>query len=67
MGVEELGLRHTTVTSFSIPPAGSVGVQLGATGTLDLDSCALDLEERTVPFLVSPSCLALEDNLSSYS
>lgn len=67
VGVEELGLRHTTVTSLPIPPAGSIGVQLGATGTLDVDSSALDLEERTVPFLVSPSCLALEDNLSSCS
>jgi hypothetical protein len=67
VGVEELGLRHATVASLSVPPAGSVGVQLSATGTLDVDSSALDLEERTIPFLVSPSCLALKDNLSSCS
>jgi hypothetical protein len=67
VGVEELGLRHATVASLSVPPAGSVGVQLGATGTLDVDSSTFDLEERTIPFLVSPSCLALKDNLSSCS
>jgi hypothetical protein len=63
VGVEELGLSDTTVASLSIPPAGSIGVQLGATGTLDGDSRALDLEERAVPFLVPPGGLTLEDNL----
>ena len=63
VGVEELGLGLAAVGSLAVPPAGPLGVQLGAAGTLDSDILALDLQERTVPLLVTPGGLTLEDDL----
>lgn len=61
---EKLGLRLSAAAAFSIPPAGSIRVQGRARSTLDRDACARDLKQRAVPFLIAPSCLAFEDDLS---
>lgn len=61
---EELGFRLAAVAALRVPPAGSVGVQLCAGGSLDGDAVALDLEQRAFPFLVAPGGGALEDDLS---
>lgn len=63
MSVEEFGLGNTTVASLSIPPRGSVAVEVGASGSADLNTGTLDLEKRSRPFGVRPGCLALEDDL----
>ena len=63
VGVEELGLGNAAVGALTIPPAGSVGVQLGPIGAPDGDAVALDLEQRSIPLLVLPRGGALEDDL----
>lgn len=63
MGIKEFGLSHATVAAFTVPPTSSVGVEISTAGTLDGDTSTGDLEEGTIPFLISPSGLTLEDHL----
>lgn len=65
MGIEELGLGHTTIASFAVPPAGSITVEVRISCTLDGDASAGDLEQGSVPFFVTPGCLTFEDDLSN--
>lgn len=67
MGIEELWLSLATVATFAVPPTRSVGVKVGTAGALDGNASTRDLEEWTVPFLVSPGGLTLEDHLSRWS
>lgn len=63
MGVEELGLCHTTVATLTVPPTGAIGVEISIRGALDGDGRALDLEQGSVPFFILPGCLTLENDL----
>lgn len=63
VGSEELGLGLATVTSLSIPPAGTVWVELRTAGTGHSDILALNLQQRTCPLLVAPSSGTFKDNL----
>lgn len=63
MGVEELGLGLSAVTTLTVPPTGSIRVQISTVGTLDSNTGAGDLKQRSLPFFVSPGRLSLEDNL----
>jgi hypothetical protein len=63
VSVEELGLGDTTVAALAVPPTSTVRVQVGTTSTLDGDLGALDLQEGSVPFTVTPGSLTLEDDL----
>jgi hypothetical protein len=63
VGGEELRLGLSTAAAPTVPPAGSIRVEIGARGTGDLDTGALDLEQWAGPFFVAPGGLALEDDL----
>lgn len=65
VGVEELGLGLAAVGALSVPPSGTVGVEVGAGRAFNGDLVALDLQKRAIPLLVAPSGLALEDDLCS--
>lgn len=65
MGIEELGLRLATVSTLAIPPALSSTVDSVVRGTSNNDVGARDLNQGSIPFLVSEGGLAVEDNLSS--
>jgi hypothetical protein len=66
MSIEELGLGHTAIASFTVPPAGSITVQVRTRRTLDSDASSGDLEQGTIPLFVAPGCLAFEDDLSKF-
>lgn len=63
MGSKELWLRLATVAAFTIPPTGALGVQNRATGALDGDIIALDLEQRARPLFIAPSSRSLKNDL----
>lgn len=63
MGSKELGLCLAAVATLAVPPAGTIRVQNGTTGTLDGDFIALNLEQRANPLLVAPGRCSLKDNL----
>lgn len=64
MGIEELGLRLATVGTLAIPPALSSTVDSVVGGASNNDVGTRDLNEGSVPFLVSKGGLAVEDYLS---
>lgn len=63
MRVKKLGLGLSAVASLAIPVLSTATFKVRAAGALDGDLVALDLEQGTSPFLVTPRCLALEDDL----
>ena len=65
MGVEELGLGLAAVGSLAVPPACSPTVDGVVGGTSDTDLRSGDLNQRSVPFLVSEGGLTTEDDLCS--
>lgn len=67
MGIEELGLRLATVGTLAIPPALSSTVDSVVRGTSNNDVGARDLNQGSVPFLVSEGGLTVEDNLGIMS
>jgi hypothetical protein len=64
VGIEELRFGHAAVTTKPIPIRGTVTIQIGARCAYNSDACALNLKQRTRPRLVSPRCLAFEDDLT---
>jgi hypothetical protein len=64
MRIEELGLRLATIGSLTIPPALSSTVDSVIGSTSNNDVGTRDLNQRSIPFFVSESGLAVEDNLS---
>lgn len=60
---KELWLRLAAIATLAIPPAGTIRVQNGTTGTLDGDIIALNLEQRTGPLFIAPGGCSLKDNL----
>lgn len=63
MGIEELRLRLSTIATLAIPPTRSIGVQSGTTSTFDGNSSSRYLKQRSIPFLIPPSSLALKNDL----
>lgn len=63
MGIEEFWLRLAAVATLPVPPIGAVAIEIGATCASNGDAGAFDLEQRAVPFFVTPSRLAFEDHL----
>ena len=67
VGVEELGLRLAAVGSLAVPPSGSVTVDDMALLAGDLNVCAFNADEGTLPLRVSEGSFTPEDDLySSY-
>lgn len=60
---KELWLRLAAIATLAIPPAGTIRVQNGTTGTLDSDIIAFNLEQRTRPLFIAPGGCSLKDNL----
>lgn len=60
---KELWLRLAAIATLAIPPAGTIRVQNGTTGTLDGDIIAFNLEQRTRPLFITPSGCSLKDDL----
>lgn len=67
MGVEELGLRLATVGALAIPPALSSTIDRVVGGTSNNNVGARDLNQGSIPFLVSEGGLTVEDNLGIMS
>lgn len=63
VGVEELGLGLAAVSSLAVPPAGTVSVENGSSGSLDGDGCSGNRDQGSIPFLVAEGGGSLEDNL----
>ena len=63
VGREELGLGLSTIAPLSIPPAGSVSVNLGTGFLLDLDVGSGHGNKRALPLLVAEGSFTREDDL----
>lgn len=63
MRVKKLGLGLSAVAALAIPVLSTATFKVRAAGALDGDLVALDLEQGTSPFLITPRRLALEDDL----
>jgi hypothetical protein len=44
VSIEELGLRHATVASLSIPVGSTIAIEVRAGCANDIDTCSLDLK-----------------------
>lgn len=64
VGVEHLGLGLAAVGALCVPPAGSVGIESGASA-VDGDVVTGDRDEGTLPLLVTEGGGALEDDVGA--
>lgn len=65
VGVEELGLGLATVSSLSVPPAGTIAIEDGSGRSLDGNVGSGNRDEGTRPLLVAESGLTFKDHLFS--
>ena len=65
MGVEKLGFGFPTTATFAVPPKGTFRIDVTPVSAFDGDIGALNLEKRTIPFLISKCCDSLKNDLES--
>ena len=63
VGIKELRLGLSTISTLAVPPPGAATVDEGSAGSTNFDAGARDGNQRSSPFFIAEGCRAFEDDL----